>query len=81
MRDFGLLGRANRTSPGSLAGLMMMTVPPLALQAWSLCTNRGWLDAGLAPMTKIQSQPSRSASSTVEVPVPMVLASPTPVAW
>ena len=79
--DLALLGTANRTNPGSFAGLIMMTSPPRSLQALSWWINRGWLDAGFAPITKIRSQPPRSASSTVEVPVPMVLSNATPVAW
>ncbi len=53
----GLLGTANFTSPGSFAGLMTMTSPPRSRQCFSMWMKRGWLDDGLAPMTKIRSAP------------------------
>ena len=79
--DLALLGTAKRTSPGSLAGLIITTRPPRSRTPLSWWIKRGWLDAGLAPITNTISQCERSSSSTVDVPVPMVAPKASLVAW
>jgi hypothetical protein len=42
---------------------------------------RGWLLAGLPPMSMTKSDFSMSSREIVPAPLPITLASPTPLAW
>jgi len=77
----GSLGTEKLTIPVSTIGLTTITLPPARRTIISVRIIRGWLLAGLPPMRNTQSARSMSSSFTVPAPVPITLASPTPLAW
>ena len=79
-RAHGSLGTEKFTSPVSTIGLTTTTLPRRRRTVMSVRIMRGWLLAGLPPMSMTKSDFSMSRE-IVPAPLPITLASPTPLAW
>ena len=76
----GLLGTLKLTNPISTAGFTTTTLPFLFFTCMSVVMRRGWLLGGFPPITNTRSACSTSSRTTVAVPLPIALLSPTPLA-